>query len=78
MAKWVQFKKDFNYKPNARAVIAYKEGMHLNVPEGAAKAAVDAGAAEYTDHEPQAGAAKDGSEPVPAGKTETVKANLKG
>lgn len=78
MAKWVLFKKDFDYRPNARAVIGYKKDMHLNIPEGAATAAVEGGYAEYTDHEPKAGAAKDGSEPVPAAKAETVKANLKG
>ena len=61
---WVKFNKNFDYRPHARAVVAYKKGMHLNVPQNAAKEAVEGGYGEETEHGPEAGDAKDGSQPV--------------
>ena len=42
---WVTFTRDYDYEPHPRAVIAYKAGMHLNVPKAAGEAALAAGAA---------------------------------
>lgn len=61
---WVKFDKNFDYRPHGRAVVAYKKGMHLNVPQGAAKEAIEGGYGVETDHGPEPGDAKDGSQPV--------------
>lgn len=59
---WVKFNKDFDWRPNPKGggVVAYKEGMHLNVPEAAAEAAVKAGKAEKSKHQPKVGDRTDG------------------
>ena len=61
---WVKFDKDFDYRPHARAVVAYKKGMHVNVTQAAAKEAVEGGYGQETDHGPESGDAKDGTQPV--------------
>lgn len=63
---WFKFDKDYDYKPNPKngSLVAYKAGMHLNIPEPAAKAAEEAKAGERSKHAPKAGDRTDGTEAV--------------
>ena len=45
MAKWMSFKRDFDYRHPSRAVTAYKAGMVEYVPNKVAEAVIEAGAA---------------------------------
>jgi hypothetical protein len=45
MAQRIRFTRDFDYRVKPTVTIAYKAGMELLAPEGAAKAALEAGAA---------------------------------
>lgn len=63
---WFKFDKDYDYRPvpGGSSLVAYKAGMHLNIPEKAAKAAEEAKVGERSKHAPKAGDRTDGKEPV--------------
>ena len=61
---WFKFDKDFDYRPTPSSAVAYKAGMHLNIPEAAAKAAEDADRGTRSKHAPKAGDRTDGKQPV--------------
>lgn len=63
---WFKFNKDFDWRPKPKGggIVAYKSGMHLNIPEAAADAAVAAGAGEKSKHQPKAGDRTDGTQAV--------------
>jgi len=42
---WVRFEKDFRFKPTSQTSQHYRAGMEINVPEGVATVAMQAGAA---------------------------------
>lgn len=63
---WFKFDKDYDYRPvpKGSSLVAYKAGMHLNIPEAAAKAAELAGRGERSKHAPKAGDRTDGKQAV--------------
>ena len=67
MSNWVYLKRDFNFRPNARTVLAFKGGTHVPATQQAADAIVAAGAGDLTGHEPTNEDAKDGTQPVRKG-----------
>lgn len=70
---WFKFTKDYDHPASASSVVAYKKGMHLQIPQAAAEGAKAAGAGEETDHEPKPGDAKDGTQEVRPKAGETTK-----
>lgn len=61
---WVYIEKDFDYRPNAMSLLAFKAGNHILVTKAAADAIVEAGVGRRTEHEAQTGDTKDGTQPV--------------
>ncbi|MDB5733344.1 MAG: hypothetical protein JWQ03_3239 [Variovorax sp.] len=53
MAQRLRFTRNFDFRVKPTVTIAYKAGMDLLVPDGAAKAALQAGAAEAVEQAPQ-------------------------
>lgn len=63
---WFKFDKDYDYRPNPKngSLVAYKAGMHLNIPEGAAEAAEKAKVGTRSKHAPKAGDRTDGKQAI--------------